>query len=192
MKSVVKVFNNVKLKWTNFSGKPGEYNNVRGKNSRGEDIGDRLFNIVLTEQMAEELRNMELVTKSGKVVRGANVKAYVPDDVDADPSYTLKVSFGSFAPEAIWRVVPRGRMALNLDTVDNLDKEIIDHADVKVVFSAWEKGSKCGIGAYLQKLIAYVSEDDFDHNDDFLNIPIIGGDGSEANYGPDEDDEIPF
>ena len=85
-------------------------------------------------------------------------------------------------------------MALNLDTVGNLDHEFIDHADVKVSLSTYEKGPNVGITAYLSKLIVYIREDDFDNNDEFASIPIIGGNGTVFEGSPmaDSEDELPF
>ena len=191
MSSVTKIFKNVRIIWKNFSGTPNDYNTPIGTDSQGNPIGKRTFNIVLTEEMADELRNLELVGNSGRTIKGCNVKTRVPSNGEGEPLYTLKVQFGQYAPEAIWRVIPKGRMALNLETVGNLDHEVIDHADVKVTLATYEKGPNVGITAYLQKLIAYIQEDDFDSDEAFAGIPVIGGPDSGGSGLPDEDD-LPF
>ena len=193
MSSIMKVFKNVRIlpgTWRNFSGTIGEYNAQVGLDSQGNPIGKRYFSIELTPEMAEELRNVELHGTNGRVIKGCNIKTRLPQDGEGEPSYSLKVTFGKIAPEAIWRVIPRGRMALNLDTVGNLDHEFIDYADVKVALCTYEKGPNVGITAYLNKLIVYIREDDFDNNEAFSNIPVIGGEGYE---GPASDeDDLPF
>lgn len=191
MASTIKVFKNVKIIWKNFSGKVGPYDPQVGVDSQGKPIAKRHFSIILTEEMAEELRKIELRTKSGQVVKGCNVKTRLPKDGEGEPLYTLKVAFGNYPPEAIWRVIPRGRMALDLETVGNLDHEFIDHADIKVSFATYEMGPNVGITAYLSKLIAYVQEDELDTDDAFANIPIIGGSDSPMPINNDDED-LPF
>ena len=195
MSAITKVFKNVRIIWKNFSGTVSEFNPKVGTDAHGNPIGKRYFSIILTEEMAEELRNIELIGDNGKVLKGCNVKTRVPQGDYDEPLYTLKVGFGAYPPEAIWRVIPKGRMALNLETVGNLDHEVIDHADVKVSIATWSYAGKSGITVYLQKLIAYIQEDDFDNNDEFANIPIIGGHAPEGYSHPvasEEDDDLPF
>ena len=191
---MVKVFKNVRIlpgTWRNFSGKVGEYNAPIGQDAEGNPIGKRYFSIELTPEMAEELRNVELRGENNTIIRGCNIKTRLPQEDDGEASYSMRITFGKIAPEAIWRVVPKGRMLLNLDTVGNLDHEYIEKADAKVVLSTYEKGPNKGITAYLNKLIVYIREDDFDTNDEFANIPIIGGsyDGSSP---IDDEDDLPF
>ena len=189
MASTTKIFKNVCIIWKNFSGQVNDFNPPVGTDPDGKPIGKRYFSIVLTEEMAEELRQIELRGNSGKTITGCNVKTRLPQNGEGEPLYTLKVSFGTYPPEAIWRVIPKGRMALNLETVGNLDHEFIDHADVKVSLATYEKGPNSGITAYLSKLIAYIQEDDFDSDEAFAGIPVIGG---EASPMPENDDELPF
>ena len=191
MSSTVKVFKNVNIIWKNFSGKVGPYDPQVGVDSHGNPIAKRHFSLVLTEEMAEELRNLELRGSKGQIIKGCNVKTRLPKSGEGDPLYTLKVSFGTYPPEAIWRVIPKGRMALDLETVGNLDHEYIDHADVKVSLSTYEMGPNVGITAYISKLIAYIQEDELDSDAAFAGIPIIGGpDGYSGS--PSDDDDLPF
>lgn len=190
MSSTTKIFKNVNIIWKNFSGKVGPYDPQVGVDSHGNPIAKRHFSIILTEAMAEELRNIELRNKSGQIVKGCNVKTRLPKNGEGDPLYTLKVGFGAYPPEAIWRVIPKGRMALDLETVGNLDHEYVDHADIKVTLSTYEKGPNVGITAYLSKLIAYVQEDELDSDATFAGIPIIGGPDSPSPIN--DDDDLPF
>lgn len=190
MASTTKIFKNVRIIWKNFSGEVGPYNAQIGLDKSGRPVGKRYFSIVLTEEMAEELRQLELRGDGGRIIKGCNVKTRLPQNGEGDPLYTLKVTFGKYPPEAIWRVIPKGRMALNIETVGNLDHEYIDHADIKVTLSTYENGANVGITAYLSKLIAYIQEDDFDSDEAFAGIPVIGGETSPM--PANEDDELPF
>lgn len=194
MASTTKIFKNVRIIWKNFSGQVNDFNPQVGVDGSGKPIGKRYFSIVLTEEMAEELRQVELRGNSGKIIKGCNVKTRLPQNGEGDPLYTLKVSFGAYPPEAIWRVIPKGRMALNLDTVGNLDHEFIDHADLKVTLSTYEKGPNSGITAYLSKMIAYIQEDDFDSDEAFAGIPVIGGSDISSTSSPinNDEDDLPF
>lgn len=192
MASTTKIFKNVRIIWKNFSGQVNDFNPQVGLDANGKPIGKRYFSIVLTEEMAEELRQLELRGNSGKIIKGCNVKTRLPKDGEGEPLYTLKVGFGNYPPEAIWRVIPKGRMALNLETVGNLDHEFIDHADVKVSLATYEKGPNSGITAYLSKMIAYVQEDDFDSDEAFAGIPVIGGDSAHSSPINNDDDDLPF
>lgn len=193
MSSMIKVFKNVRIlpgSWRNFSGTIGEYNAPIGLDAHNNPIGKRYFSIELTPEMADELRNVELRDSKNNIVRGCNIKTRIPKEEDGEPMHSLRITFGKIAPEAIWRVIPKGRMQLNLETVGNLDHEYIEKADVKVVLSVYETGGNRGITAYLNKLIVYIREDDFDSNDEFAGIPIIGGENYDG-PSPDED-ELPF
>ena len=184
MSKIDVTFKDVQMRWKNFSGKADDFN-AEGK---------RYFNIVLNEEWADYLREVELTTKSGKVVRGANVKTRLPSNGEGDPLYTLKVAFGAYPPDEMWIVTSRGKMKLTMDTVGNLDREYIERAKVQVTLSPYETRGNSGITAYCKKLIVWVKEDDFDQDEDFANLPEIGGSGSGSAFSnDDEDDEgLPF
>ena len=173
----------VELRWKNFSGRADEMN-AEGK---------RYFNVVLTPEMAEYLNNVELFTKSGKLVK-PNVRTRVPKNGDGDPIYTLKVIFGKYPPEEMWRLTPRGKMQLNLDTVGNLDREYVERAKVMVTLTPYERMTNMGVSAYCKKLWAWIKEDDFDMDEEFQNLPIIGGPSAPSVNRDDDDDdeELPF
>lgn len=171
-------FKDVELRWKNFSGKADDFNAE----------GNRYFNIVLNKEWADYLNEVELTTKSGRTVKGANVKTRVPQGGEGDPLYTLRVKFGAYPPEEMWRVTSRGKMKLSMENVGNLDREYIEKAKVMVTLSPYERPGNVGITAYCKKLIVWVREDGFDDDEDFANLPIVGGSG-----GPTEDDEeVPF
>lgn len=174
-------FKDVEMRWKNFSGKGDDFN----------PEGKRYFNIVLNEEWADYLKNVELSTKSGRVVKGANVKTRVPSNGEGDPLYTLKVSFGTYPPDEMWRVTSKGKMRLSMDNVGNLDREYIEKAKVMVTLSPYERPGNVGITAYCKKLIVWVKEDDFDQDDDFANLPEIGGSSTPFTAEADDED-VPF
>ena len=170
-------FNDVQLIWKNFSGKADDFN-AEGK---------RYFNVILNDDMVELLRDVELTTRSGRVVKGANVKTRVPKNGEGDPMMTLRVAFGTYPPDEMWCVTSKGKMALTMETVGNLDHEYIEKAKVKVTLSPYEKGANAGITAYCKKLIVWVKEDDFDQDEEFANLPVIG-----SSFSPETDEDLPF
>ena len=181
MSSMTVTFKDVELRWKNFSGKSDDFN----------PQGKRFFHIVLNEEMANELRNVELTTKSGKIVHGANVKTHIPKTGEGDPMYTLKILIGDFFPEEVIRVTPESRMKLNEDTIGNLDREYIEKAKVMVTLSPYERPGNTGITAYCRKLAVWIKEDNFD--EDFKDIPEVGSGMKAVTYGDDADDgELPF
>lgn len=180
MSSMTVTFKDVEMRWKNFSGKTDDFN----------PQGKRFFHIVLNEEMVNELRNVELTTKSGKIVRGANVKTHVPKSGEGDPMYTLKVLIGDFFPEEVIRVTPTNRMKLTEDTIGNLDREYIEKAKVMVTLTPYERPGNTGITAYCRKLAVWIKEDNFD--EDFRDIPEVGS----AKYSPADNDpddgDLPF
>jgi len=173
----------VELRWKNFSGRATDYT----------EEGKRYFNVVLNSEQVDLLSNVELVTKSGVVIKGANVRTHVPENGDGEPLYTLKVLFGAYPPEEMWRVTPRGKMRLTMETVGNLDREYIERAKVQITLSPYEKGSNRGITAYLRGLIVWIKEDDFTSDEDFQSLPEIGGGVGNGYSAVNSDDEgLPF
>jgi len=157
---------NCPIRWPNFSGQKGKYN----------PYGKRTFNIVLDEETANELRKKNL-----------NIRTHL-DSNGENPIYTLQatVSFSPYPPDAVYRVIPKGKIALTEKTIGSLDHETIDHVDVKLSLSKWEMGNESGVKAYVSKLYVTVIEDGFaDHYD---SIPTIGGDYEEV----DSEDDLPF
>ena len=80
-------FKDVTLRFKNFSGRETDFNAE----------GNRNFHVDLTEDMVDYLNNVELTTKSGRTVKGANVKTYVPkasdDNPNPEPRYSIKILF---------------------------------------------------------------------------------------------------
>lgn len=168
-------FNDVTLRFKNFSGKETEFNSA----------GNRNFRVDITPEMAEYLGNIELTTKSGQPVKGANIKTFVPKN-ETEPRYSIQVKIGDYEPDQMWYVTSKGKIRLTLDNVGVLDRMYIEKAKVQVHFSAWEMRGKYGIAAYLKNLVAWVREDDF--ADDLEDIPEIGGSAVPVT----DDEDLPF
>ena len=175
-------FKDVTLRFKNFSGKATDFNAE----------GNRNFRVDLTEDMAEYLNNIELNTKSGRTIKGANVKTYISKEEGAEPRYSIKVLFGAYPPEEMWYVTSKGKIRLTMETVGNLDHMFIEKAKVQVSLSTYEKGSNCGITAYLKKLIVWIKEDDFDQDEDFANLPELGGGPAKNGFDDEDDGDLPF
>ena len=187
------IFENVELRWKNFSGRTDDFNPPVGLDNNGNRIGKRYFNIVLTEEQAEKLRGIELATKTGDVVTGANVKTHLPKNGEGDPMYTLKVLFGEHPPESMYRIIPKGKMPLTMDTIGGLDREVIEKAKVVVTLSPYKRPGNAGIAAYVKKLAVWIKEDTFDN--DLNDIPTIGGGiytGDPGSPTEDDDEHLPF
>ena len=174
-------FKDVTLRFKNFAGRETEFNQA----------GNRNFHVDLTEDMVEYLNTVELKTKSGVTVKGANVKTYKPKDDDAPPRYSLKVLFGAYPPEEMWYVTSKGKIRLTMETVGNLDRMYIEKAKVQVSLSTYEKGNNRGITAYLKKLIVWIKEDDFDQDEEFANLPEVGG-PAKSGFDDEDDGDLPF
>lgn len=162
--------NNVKLIWTNFAGNVSQYNMK----------GNRTFNIVLDEDNANMLRD-----------RGLNIKVHPSKNPEDPPIYTLQcfVSFSPYPPEELYRIVPRGKIRLNEETIGNLDHEDIDFANVKLNLSHWTMpDGRIGIKPYVNKIAVWVNEDSF--ADSYRDIPDIGG--PSVFDDNDADEPLPF
>jgi len=160
--------NGVKIIWPNFSGIPSQYNSK----------GNRTFNVVLNEQVAHDLE-----------MRGLNVKRHESKDPDGEPIWTLQcfVSFTPYPPDELYRIIPRGKMRMNEDTIGNLDHEDIEKANVKLNLSHWKMQGREGIKPYVNKMAVWVNEDSF--ADSYRDIPEIGNGPA---FGGDEEEALPF
>lgn len=133
-------FDDVEIKWPNFSGKQDKYNRD----------GKRTFNIIIPdEEMKEAL-----------VAEGWNVKTRPANDDYEDPLYYLPVKI-LYHDEELAHLDPvvtliTGRSQNELDeetigTLDHIDILEIPHMDISPY--DWEVQGKTGRTAYLKKAI---------------------------------------
>ena len=179
-------FKGVRIVWTNFEGVvggngKGKYNKMIGVDENGNPYGYRTFNIVLTEDQADELRSY-----------GAKISAHPPKNDDQKILYTITAFIGKYPPDNMFRVIPSGKERLTFKTIGLLDHENIEKADVDINLKYWEKDGNSGYKAWVKNFAVYIKEDEFVAS--LSNIPDIGGGYSEDYGGPTEDDdeEIPF
>lgn len=98
----------------NFSGRESDYN----------PAGKRTFNIILSEEKAEELREKGYRVKMLKPIPGVEG----PDI----PSVKVHVSYG-YVPPKIYMCTDTSKVLLDIDTVGNLDAAELVQADIEVV-----------------------------------------------------------
>ena len=133
-------FDDVEIKWPNFSGKQDKYNRD----------GKRTFNIIIPdEEMKEAL-----------IAEGWNVKTRAANDEYEDPLYYLPVKI-LYHDEELAHLDPvvtliTGRSQNELDeetigTLDHIDILEIPHMDISPY--DWEVQGKTGRTAYLKKAI---------------------------------------
>lgn len=146
-------FEGVRLMFKNFQGKKGDYN----------DEGDRNFGIVLSEEMADHLRD-----------DGWNVKRWIPKGEDAEPIYWLKVKvrFDNYPPTAVL-INSSGKIKLDEETIGQLDWSRIRYCDVVVSPYHYKgrNGNPDGITAYLKAIYVTVDEDEFEAK--YADIPYL-------------------
>lgn len=160
MNEKVKVTNNIriegaKLIFKNFSGRKTDFN----------DEGNRVFGVLLDDELAENLLH-----------DGWNVKHLKPreDDPDqyAQPWLSVKVKFGKIPP-IVQLITSRGKLRLDEETVGQLDWAAIKNCDL--IIRPYEypaiKGRPAGISAYLKTIYVTIAEDEF--ADKYSDIPDI-------------------
>lgn len=118
----------------NFAGAPDKYN---------KDGGKRYFNVIVDDEMAQDLAE-----------DGWGVKILEPrEDGDVARHY-LKVNVKCNDRTEINRITRGRKMRLNEDTLEMLDTDRIEFADMTVRAYEYEPGK---ISAWLDALNAYVA-----------------------------------
>lgn len=133
-------FDDVEIKWPNFSGKPDKYNRD----------GKRTFNIVIPDEEMKDALEAE----------GWKVKTKAARDEYEDPLYYMEVKV-MYHDEDLAHLDPvvtliTGRSQNELDeetigTLDHIDILEIPHMDISPY--DWEVNGKTGRTAYLKKAI---------------------------------------
>ena len=153
-------FENVKIKYPNFAGREGEFN----------DKGERNFNVVIEdEELAETLKNDGWNVKvkvpkdrDGRVIEGGKITWHLP----------VKVKFGNYPP-TINLVTQKGvdfkgEPVYNVRQLDEETAGLIDDVEFQRIdlvvrpYSYEERGSgKTRISAYLNEFWGLVKENKF-------------------------------
>lgn len=157
---------NAEIRFRNFSGKEGKYNNA----------GNRNFCVLLDNEVAEVLQR-----------DGWNVKYLQPKDPADEPQAYIQVTVSyNNVPPKIWMVTKKKKTLLDEESVNALDYAEIESADVVIRPYNWTVNKKSGVKAYLKTLYVKIAEDEFDNK--YSNIP-----DSAKNAGSyEEDEEVPF
>lgn len=123
--------NGVHLCYKNFSGA------IRGEYDK---LGDRKFSIILDEQTATELQN-----------RGWPVS--IKPDKDGNGMWcTLPVHLGNYEPP-VYEKSNIAMAKLTGDDLNQLDKCMIEDADVYLRLATWKKGKRSGNSAYVNSMV---------------------------------------
>ena len=154
--------------WTNFEGRPTKFNPAGGK---------RTFVLVLTDTVAEELRN-----------EGWNIKTREPREEGEDPLFFTEIVINmdsKFPPKVVLYSEFNGKKSANKltsETIRQLDS--INIANVDVIIHPYEHNfsSVANVKGYANAL--YITQ-----------APDSNFGGKYAEYemgGVDSDDDIPF
>lgn len=128
--------------YKNFSGRKGQYNRS----------GQRSFCLVLTPEMAEQLRNA-----------GWNVRLRAPRDEGDEPVYyvSINVSYGNdyYGDPIVVRITNSSRVELTEATIGQLDEDEILAVDVKIRphVSMGDDGQR-RVKGYLKEMYVTVEE----------------------------------
>lgn len=129
-----------KITWRNFGGKESMYNVA----------GQRNFNVIITDELAEQLLEDDW-----------NVKYPKPDKETGEvgpPFVSVSVRF-DIRPPRIVMITSRGRTNLDESTVEILDWADIETIDLICTGYEWAFNGKTGVKAYLKSLFVTISED---------------------------------
>lgn len=125
------------------------FRNFSGKTSTFNQSGQRQFSVVLTEEVAEQLRN-----------DGWNVKYLDAREEGETPTPFIGVTVSyKIRPPRVVMITSGGRTNLDESTIEVLDWADIAKADLICNAYEWEVGDKSGIKAYLKTLFVTIEED---------------------------------
>lgn len=137
------------LVFKNFSGKEGKFN----------PPGKRNFCVVLTPEIANDLRaDGWNVKESQSRVEGDDPLLYLP----------IAVAFGDYPPKIIL-ITSHGKTKIGEDEVNTLDWADIETADVIINPYQYEVNGRSGVKAYLKALYVTIREDQFESK--YFDIP---------------------
>lgn len=154
------IMENVRIMFTNFSGKEDRFNRE----------GNRNFCVMIDDpEYAENLSAL-----------GWNVKYLRPIEEGGEPQAYLQVtvSYKNIEPN-IYMVTNKNKVRLSESTVGNLDSADIKNVDLIISPYNWEVNGKSGVKAYCKTMYVTIEEDvfagkyNFDDHPDFDDLDDI-------------------
>ena len=160
---------NARILFRNFSGKEGKFNAK----------GDRNFNVLLDEELANQLK-----------ADGWNVKYLKPREGEEDQTpqarLEVKVSYKGRPPRVVLITQTR-RTNLDEETIDLLDWAEITNVDLIIRPYQWEVNGNTGIKAYLQSIYVTIWEDELEAK--YADTPDSAMDAIDTKW---DDAEAPY
>lgn len=138
-----KAFEDIRICFRNFSGKPSQFNSE----------GNRNFCMIFNDpNEAEQMR-----------ADGWNVKYLQPREEGDEPTpyMQVKVSFGPYPPKIVM-ITSGGQTLLDEDSVALLDAAEIVHVDLIVRPYTWHVRGQSGVKAYAKAMYVTIAEDEFE------------------------------
>lgn len=138
-----------KICFRNFSGKEGRFNKA----------GDRNFCVLISDEIAEQLRD-----------DGWNIRYLQPRDEGEESQAYLQVAvkFGDIPPRIVM-ITSRGKTILDEESVALLDWAEIETVDIIIRPYNWEVNGKSGVKAYVKAMYVTLIEDDFEKK--YVDVP---------------------
>lgn len=148
------IIEDARIIFRNFAGKEGQYNRE----------GDRVFSVILTEELAVQM-----------LEDGWNVRYLEPREEGETPTphVTVAVNFKNRPPRVVL-LTATTRTQLDENSVDVLDWADIKTADLIARGYDWVVGDKSGTKAYLQSLFVTIEEDALERKYKFHENPPEG------------------
>lgn len=154
----------VKIRYANFSGKEGPYNQE----------GNRNFAAVIDDETAEKL-----------LKGGWNVKTRLPREEGDVGFHYLPISVSyKFREPRVVLITSRGRTPLTEDLIGMIDYAELEKVDLIVRPYDWALGGKSGRKAYLKTGFFIIAEDYLERK--YRDIPEIGSSRMEIASGEEE------
>ena len=144
------VLEDCRIIFRNFSGEEGRFNAK----------GNRNFNVLLDDDVAEAM-----------LKDGWNVKYLQPREEGDLPQARLEVSvkYGKGAPPRVILITSRGKTPLDESMINILDWAEIEHVDMIVRPYEWEVSGKTGVKAYLKSIYVTIREDELEKK--YIDVP---------------------
>ena len=141
---------NCRITFRNFSGAEGRFNAK----------GDRNFNVLIDDELAE------IMAKDGWKIKWMQPRE---EGDSAQARLEVAVKYGKGRPPRVVMITSRGKTNLSEDNIEVLDWAVITHVDMIIRPYEWEVGGRTGIKAYLSSIYVTIQEDELELK--YLDVP---------------------